>query len=211
MPAYYTVTKKIKLWKWQWENYKTKRIFRKHGIIFKDGFNSTGIPLVYFNSLCDAEVNIKDFYGSIVFEKNTGINSGIHNPFPHPQVRLTVMKTAPGKVGFIFVGEGTTLNATSITAYEKVTIGKKVLFGPNVIIMDCDGHPPNRNLPETVENLTIAPITIGNNVWIGYGAVILKGVTIGDNSIIGINSIVTKSVPPNSIAVGQPAKVIKTY
>lgn len=56
----------------------------------------------------------------------------------------------------------------------------------------------------------IKPITIGNNVYLGYEAVVLPGVTIGDNVVIGARAIVTKDIPPNSVAVGVPAKVIKT-
>jgi acetyltransferase-like isoleucine patch superfamily enzyme len=56
----------------------------------------------------------------------------------------------------------------------------------------------------------IKPITIGNNVYIGYGAIILPGITIGDNVVIGAHSIVSRDVPSNSVAVGSPARVIKT-
>jgi acetyltransferase-like isoleucine patch superfamily enzyme len=52
-------------------------------------------------------------------------------------------------------------------------------------------------------------VRVGNNVWIGYGACILRGVTVGDNSIIGTNSVVTKDVPPNSVVAGVPARVIR--
>ena len=54
-----------------------------------------------------------------------------------------------------------------------------------------------------------SPITIGNNVWIGAGAVVLPGVTIGDNTVIGAGSIVTKDIPANVVAVGNPCKVIR--
>ena len=53
------------------------------------------------------------------------------------------------------------------------------------------------------------PVTIGNNVWIGGGCIILPGVTIGDNSVIGSGSVVTKSIPANVVAVGNPCRVIK--
>jgi acetyltransferase-like isoleucine patch superfamily enzyme len=56
----------------------------------------------------------------------------------------------------------------------------------------------------------IKPIVIGNNVYIGYGCIILPGVTIGDNVVIGANSIVSRDIPSNSVAVGSPARVIKT-
>jgi acetyltransferase-like isoleucine patch superfamily enzyme len=52
-------------------------------------------------------------------------------------------------------------------------------------------------------------VNIGNNVWIGYGACILRGVTVGDNAIIGTNSVVTKDVPANAVVAGLPAKVIR--
>jgi maltose O-acetyltransferase len=54
------------------------------------------------------------------------------------------------------------------------------------------------------------PVTIGNNVWIGGGAIICPGVSIGDNCTIGAGSVVTKDIPSNSIAVGNPCKVIKS-
>lgn len=54
------------------------------------------------------------------------------------------------------------------------------------------------------------PITIGDNVWIGGGAVVLPGVTIGDNSVIGAGAVVTKDVPANVVAVGNPARVVRS-
>ena len=54
------------------------------------------------------------------------------------------------------------------------------------------------------------PVTIGNNVWICTGAIVLPGVTIGDNSVIGAGSVVTKDIPANSLAVGNPCRVIRT-
>ena len=92
--------------------------------------------------------------------------------------------------------------------------GAKVEIGDNVFIaLNCcittAGHPIN--IDERNRGLEYAyPIKIGNNVWIGAGANILPGVTIGDNVTIGAGSVVNKSIPANSIAVGNPCKVIKT-
>jgi len=106
-----------------------------------------------------------------------------------------------------------------IGALESVTIGDDVLMASKVYISDHDHgvyqgrgesvSPPNQL--QSQKSLQIAPVHIRNNVWIGEGVSILKGVDIGENSIIGANSVVTKSIPANSIAVGAPAKVIKRY
>lgn len=90
----------------------------------------------------------------------------------------------------------------------KVEIGDNVFIAPNCCITTA-GHPIN--IDERNRGLEYAyPIKIGNNVWIGAGANILPGVTIGDNVTIGVGSVVNKSIPANSIAVGNPCKVIKT-
>lgn len=90
----------------------------------------------------------------------------------------------------------------------KVEIGDNVFIAPNCCITTA-GHPIN--IDERNRGLEYAyPIKIGNNVWIGAGVNILPGVTIGDNVTIGAGSVVNKSIPANSIAVGNPCKVIKT-
>ena len=90
----------------------------------------------------------------------------------------------------------------------KVEIGDNVFIAPNCCITTA-GHPIN--IDERNRGLEYAyPIKIGNNVWIGAGVNILPGVTIGDNVTIGAGSVVNRSIPANSIAVGNPCKVIKT-
>ncbi len=89
-----------------------------------------------------------------------------------------------------------------------ITIGDDVQIGPNVQLL-TPTHPlepePRRNKWEAAK-----PITIGNNVWIGGGAIILPGITVGENSVIGAGAVVTRSVPANVVAVGNPARVIRS-
>ena len=90
----------------------------------------------------------------------------------------------------------------------KVTVGKNAMFGPNVCITTA-GHPIHP-LSRTKAYYEYAmPITIGDNVWVGANVVINPGVTIGDNCVIGSGSVVTKDIPSDSVAVGNPCKVIR--
>jgi maltose O-acetyltransferase len=88
-----------------------------------------------------------------------------------------------------------------------VTLGDDVLLAPNVQIYTAY-HPI-----DPAERLTgvemAAPITIGNNVWLGGGAIVCPGVTIGDNTSIGAGSVVTRSMPANVVAVGNPCRVVR--
>lgn len=88
-----------------------------------------------------------------------------------------------------------------------VTIGDDCFIGPNVSIYTAchSTHPIERN----TRNEWAKPVTIGDNVWIGGSVTILPGVTIGDNCTIGAGSVVTRDIPAGSIAVGNPARVIK--
>lgn len=198
---------------WKRCNEETIALLKEYGAVMPDSFKSTGKPQIRFWSACDDKINLDDFKGRIVFKEGAQLDNSPYSPFPHGPCRLTVIKLAPGKVGRIEVGEGTTLGGTAIVSYESVKIGKNVLFGPDVVIMDADGHPADRRLPDNAENKAkcVAPVKIGDNVWIGFGAVILKGVTIGDYAVVAANAVVVKDVPPHSVVAGNPAKVIKTF
>lgn len=87
-----------------------------------------------------------------------------------------------------------------------VTLGDGCLVGHNVVFatLDHDKCPSKRG------DMTAAPIVVGKDVWIGAHATILKGVTIGDGAIVAAGAVVTRDVPPNTIAAGVPARVVKT-
>lgn len=114
----------------------------------------------------------------------------------------------------IEIGDNVGLNGTSVTARSRtIKIGDGTMVGPNVTIVDSDFHqtwpPDGRLLNPAMEN--DRDVIIGENVWIGLGSIILKGVTIGDNSIIGAGSVVISDIPENSLAAGNPAVVKKSY
>lgn len=90
----------------------------------------------------------------------------------------------------------------------KITIGNNVFIAPNVSIV-TEEHA--MDVEQRLAGLEYThPVTIGDNVWICTGAIVLPGVTIGSNSVIGAGSVVTKDIPPNSLAVGNPCRVIRS-
>lgn len=102
------------------------------------------------------------------------------------------------------IGYGTVMSIT-----KEIVIGENTMIAPNCIIMDSDDHPINpqkrlKRIPIREEDAK--PVRIGNNVWIGDSAAILKGVTIGDGSIISTRSVITRDVPLNTIMAGHPAR-----
>lgn len=110
---------------------------------------------------------------------------------------------------YLTVGEDTFINY-NLTALDvaPIAIGRDCQIGPNVQLL-TPTHPvepePRRDKLEAAR-----PITIGDNVWLGGGAIVLAGVTIGDNSVIGAGAVVTKDVPAHVVAVGNPARVIRS-
>ncbi|MGW0562733.1 sugar O-acetyltransferase [Streptomyces sp. NPDC003016] len=110
---------------------------------------------------------------------------------------------------YITVGEDTFINYC-LTALDvaPITIGRDCQIGPNVQLL-TPTHPvdpePRRDKLEAAE-----PIVVGDNVWLGGGAIVLAGVTVGDNSVIGAGAVVTKDVPANVVAVGNPARVVRS-
>lgn len=110
-------------------------------------------------------------------------------------VRLEV-----GQGGRLAIGSGTFLNRNvEIIAWDEVTIGQGCMIGWDVIILDTDQHPlPGRGLRNS-------PVHIGDGVWIGARAMILKGVTIGDGAIVGAGAVVTRDVRPGAVVHGPSA------
>lgn len=117
---------------------------------------------------------------------------------------------APG--ARIEIGDDCGLSGTVICAAISVTIGKRCLAGADVTIFDTDFHqhePEGRRYALPDWSHISAPVKIGDDVFIGTGAIIHKGVTIGDGAIVAARSVVTKDVLPRSVVGGNPAKLLR--
>lgn len=108
------------------------------------------------------------------------------------------------KNGKLTLGSGYINGFSQVVCAENIEIGDDVAIAREVVIRDTDAHEILDK-----EHIKVKPVKIGNHVWIGAKAMIMKGVTIGDGAIIAAGAIVTKDVPTNCVVAGVPAKVIK--
>ena len=98
----------------------------------------------------------------------------------------------------ISIGNNCRINGAYISSLKSISIGDNCVIAAGVNIMDSNGHLV-RSLDRTKEHDQAEPIHIGNNVWIGLNAIILKGTTIGDNCVVGANCVVKGEYPPNTL------------
>lgn len=124
--------------------------------------------------------------------------------------QFTVSEKYPKHVSKIEIGENTVIGAFSVLlGYGHIRMGKNVQLGPRVSVMAYNHIFSDRNKLIFDQGVTKEQVIVEDDVWIGAGSIILPGVIIGKGSVIGAGSVVTKSIPPYSITVGNPAKVIK--
>jgi acetyltransferase-like isoleucine patch superfamily enzyme len=112
--------------------------------------------------------------------------------------------------GRVEIGEKTVMGQEcTISAYQRVRIGEQCVIADRAMFIDFDHGVVEVERPIRRQGIYKRDVVVGSNVWVGYGACILRGVSVGDNSIVGTNSVVTKDVPANAVVAGIPARVIR--
>lgn len=170
------------------------------GVEFTGNCAFVGKPIVTLAE--DSSIRIGD--NCLIISRCSETHLGVNHP--------TILRTLTGS-SHITIGSEVGMSGATICAATEITIGEGCLLGANVLIADTDFHgiePDTRKLAMYAHS-SARPINIGRNVFIGTGAYVLKGVTIGDNTVIGACSVVCTDIPPNSIAAGNPAKVLRYF
>jgi acetyltransferase-like isoleucine patch superfamily enzyme len=146
--------------------------------------------------------------------------------FVCPGVRLEIGRDATLRLGrWAWIGDGSKIRVhegevsigaktvmgqeCTISAYQHVEIGRECIVADRVMLIDFDHGVVEVERPIRLQGIYKRDVRVGHNVWIGYGACILRGVIVGDNSIIGTSTVVTRDVPENAVVGGSPARVIR--
>jgi acetyltransferase-like isoleucine patch superfamily enzyme len=146
--------------------------------------------------------------------------------FVCPDVHFEIGPTAKVRLGrWCWIGHGTKVRAhegeisigaksvlgqeCTISCYQHVSIGRECIIADRVMMIDFDHGMVEVERPIRNQGIYKRDVDIGNNVWIGYGACILRGVEVGDNSVIGTSAVVTADVPDNAVVGGVPARLIR--
>ena len=155
-------------------------------------------------------IYVKNNGGTLKIGNNFTANSGINeNPIGGDNLlRLVVYK----KNAQLLIGENVGISNSTFVCWDKIEIGNNVVIGGGCKIWDTNFHSLDPITRTGVLDIDIKtnPIKICDNVFIGGGVIILKGVEIGKNSVIAAGSVVQKNIPANVIAGGNPCKIIKS-
>jgi acetyltransferase-like isoleucine patch superfamily enzyme len=143
-----------------------------------------------------------------------------------PRVQLEIGRGATLSIGrWAWIGHGTKIRVhegevsigaktvmgqeCTISAYQRVSIGRECIVADRVMMIDFDHGVVEVERPIRLQGIYKRDVRVAHNVWIGYGACILRGVSVGENSILGTSAVVTDDVPANAVAAGVPARVIR--
>ena len=113
-------------------------------------------------------------------------------------------------VGDVIIGDNTLVGMGNVLI-GPVQVGNNVILAQNIVMSGLNHEYKNIHLPIHAQPVTVAPITIEDECWIGANVVVTAGVTIGKHCVIAAGAVVTKDIPPYSVAAGNPARVIKQY
>jgi acetyltransferase-like isoleucine patch superfamily enzyme len=112
--------------------------------------------------------------------------------------------------GVISIGAKSVLGQEcTFSCYKHISIGRECIIADRVMMIDFDHGMVEVERPIRNQGIYTRDVNVGHNVWIGYGACVLRGVTVGDNSVVGTSSVVTADVPANAVVGGAPAKLIR--
>lgn len=112
--------------------------------------------------------------------------------------------------GEVSIGAKTVMGQEcTISAYQQVSIGRECIIADRVMLIDFDHGVVEVERPIRLQGIYKRDVRVGHNVWMGYGACVLRGATVGENSIVGTNAVVTKEVPANAVVGGAPARVLR--
>jgi acetyltransferase-like isoleucine patch superfamily enzyme len=146
--------------------------------------------------------------------------------FIGPGVTLEIGRDAVLRLGrWCWIGHGTKIRAhegevsigaksvlgqeCTISAFQHVSIGRECIVADRSMLIDFDHGVVEVERPIRLQGIYKRDVRVGHNCWIGYGACILRGATVGDNCVVGTNSVVTRDLPPDSVAAGAPARVLR--
>jgi acetyltransferase-like isoleucine patch superfamily enzyme len=112
--------------------------------------------------------------------------------------------------GEVSVGAKTVIGQEcTISAYQHVSIGRECIIADRVMLIDFDHGVTEVERPIRLQGIYKRDVRVGHNVWMGYGACVLRGASVGDNSIVGTSAVVTRGFPVNAVLAGVPARVIR--
>jgi len=112
--------------------------------------------------------------------------------------------------GEVIIGAKTVLGQEcTISAFQHVSIGRECILADRCMLIDFDHGMVEVERPIREQGIYKRDVHVGHNVWMGYGACVLRGATVGDNSVLGTYAVVNRSLPPNVVAGGVPARIIR--
>jgi len=112
--------------------------------------------------------------------------------------------------GRVEIGDKTVMGQEcTISAFRRVRIGEQCVIADRTMFIDFDHGVVDTERPIRQQGIYMEDVVVGSNVWIGYGACVLRGVSVGDNAVVGTNSVVTKDVPANAVVGGVPARILR--